>query len=129
MDRKVTAPASVSIPLPATASRAGAGGNRSPAPLFRLASPALECLSVPGFVSQNNWNLRNCAFKPDIKCHLFYLALRAFREEMLPSDPRYRWDGKLQGYESADKIKQRQLLLMTNLPYYSQQHCLSLCGH
>lgn len=89
MDRKVTAPASVSIPRPVTASRAGAEGSGSPAPLLRLASPALECLSAPGFVSQNNWNLRNCAFKPDIKCHSFYLASGAFWEEMLLSDPCY----------------------------------------
>lgn len=108
MDRKVTAPASISIPCPRQHLEKGLRGSRSPAPVLRLASPALECLSAPGFVSQNTWNLRNHAFKPHIKCHPFYLASRAFREDMLLSDPRYRWGGKLQGYKSVGSQKKKK---------------------
>lgn len=91
---------SICLHSPAHGGISGQGrGSRSPTLLLRLASPALECLR--GFVSPNNWDWRNQAFKGDTQCHPFHLASEAGREEMLLSDPRYWWGRKLQGSDSV----------------------------
>lgn len=54
------------------------------------------------------WNLRNQALKADIKWHPFYPAPGALREEVLLSDPSYRWGGKLQGHKSVCSQKKKK---------------------